>query len=351
MKKKLTVLIAGPLPPPAGGISIHIQRLSYLLQDHVNLNFIDEASTVKPGYFHVKSVNIFGYLKRVSAADVFFIHSGSKVLKKIHILTGRLLGKKIIITIHGYGNRRAWPFRSIDALFFNMAHRIILVNPGIYDKVAVSKHKSTVMHAFLPPVMESEPALPAHISKIIQEARKKNQTIICANASRLDVHNGEDLYGVDMSIDATASLVAANKPVCFIFILTSMENGQEKFNAYRKRIDELSLSGHFFLLQENLSFVKLISESDMVLRPTNADGDALTVREAIYMGKPTLASDVVSRPEGTRLFKTRDAHDLQQKMEDIIKEIHQKSTIPETGTGSNEELKTFYTSLIEELAG
>jgi len=35
------------------------------------------------------------------------------------------------------------------------------------------------------------------------------------------------------------------------------------------------------LIQADLSFVKLIEITDMVLRPTCTDGDALTVRKAL----------------------------------------------------------------------
>ena len=105
MKKKHTVLIAGPLPPPAGGISVHIQRLAHLLNNQFSVDFIDEASTVKPGYFHVKSLNLVQYIRKIAGSQVFFIHSGSRILKKIHILSGRLLGKKVIITETGWPSK------------------------------------------------------------------------------------------------------------------------------------------------------------------------------------------------------------------------------------------------------
>jgi len=73
------------------------------------------------------------------------------------------------------------------------------------------------------------------------------------------------------------------------------------------------------LLNENLSFVRLIEKSDIVLRPTNTDGDALTIREALYLNKTIIASDVVNRPSGTILFKSRDTNDLKMKIIESIK--------------------------------
>ncbi|MEI2749894.1 MAG: hypothetical protein V9E88_14180 [Ferruginibacter sp.] len=66
-----------------------------------------------------------------------------------------------------------------------------------------------------------------------------------------------------------------------------------------------------------------MNSADIVLRPTNTDGDALTIREAIYLNKKIVASDVVERPEGTILFKTRDTNDLEIKIEAAIEQDNQ----------------------------
>jgi len=343
--------MAGPLPPPAGGISIHIQRLAHLLRADFSIDFIDEASTVKPGIFHVRSLNPFAYIKKVRSCQVFFIHSGSRILKKIHILAGRIFGKKVIITLHGYGNRRAWPFRAFDKFFFQLAHKVILVNPGIAQRVQVPAAKTEVRHAFVPPVMESEPPLPGQLVQIIHDARKSGAFIICANASRLDMHNGKDLYGLDMCIKLTSDLKKAGIPICFLFVLTSLEKSGEAYTTYMDEIRKEGLEDRFHLLQTNLSFVRLAAASDMVLRPTNADGDALTVREALYLDKIVLASDVVSRPEGTSLFKTRDQADLFAKTQSLITGFKNQDT---HDTGSSLEqadaYKNWYVKLINQVA-
>ena len=87
MNKKLNVLIAGPLPPPAGGISIHLSRLNHLLKDDFNIDFIDESTERKASFYNIKSLNLYQYFKRIICTDLFFIHSGNKLLKKFHILS------------------------------------------------------------------------------------------------------------------------------------------------------------------------------------------------------------------------------------------------------------------------
>jgi glycosyltransferase involved in cell wall biosynthesis len=46
----------------------------------------------------------------------------------------------------------------------------------------------------------------------------------------------------------------------------------------------------------------VVAAADVFVRPTFADGDAVSVREALGLGCPVLASDVGHRPPGVRLF-------------------------------------------------
>lgn len=346
MNNKLKILITGPIAPPAGGISIHIQRLCYLLQDDFEMDLVDETGLQKPGIFNMRSLQLFTYLKKVKNADLLFVQSGNKLFKKIHIAMAKMFGKKLIITLHGYGPKRPQPFRYMDSCFFNLADRIILVNADIANRVSLAAKKIIVKHAFLPPVMENEPALPIAVSAFINKARTDNAHLVCANASRLDTHQGEDLYGLDMCVEIASRLIAKKIPLRFIYTVSSLESGDDRFQSNLSRIRELGIENEFLLINERLSFVKLVEQCDVVLRPTNTDGDALTVREALYLGKQVLASDVVERPEGTTLFKTRDVNDLEDKLTQIL---NGKVTRIKAGEGTR-ELKAFYTELIRSVA-
>jgi glycosyltransferase involved in cell wall biosynthesis len=52
--------------------------------------------------------------------------------------------------------------------------------------------------------------------------------------------------------------------------------------------------------------LQLIAESDLFVRPNDRDGDALSVREALALGVPVVASDVGSRPPEAILFAAGD---------------------------------------------
>ena len=346
MNTKINVLITGPMPPPAGGISIHLQRLQYLLKDEFNLDFIDESSSKNKLYFNIKSLNLFVYLKKIINTDLVFIHSGNRLFKKLHIIAGKLFGKKVIITIHGYGKKRSFLFRIYDQLIFNLANKIILVNPEIRQKLNLNENKIVIKNAFLPPVLSEEPNLSNAIETRLIAAKQLNKTIICANASRLDSFNGEDLYGLDMSIEATKMLVDAGIPVDVIYIVSSLDAGEEKFQKAQNLIQQYQIQSSFFLINEKASFVKLIEQSDMVIRPTNTDGDSLTIREGLYLNKIVLASDVVQRPQGTKIFKTRNTADLFEQMKELIT---LKNTFNNQSHKAPVENEQFYSTLLNEI--
>ena len=350
MNKKKNILIAGPILPPAGGISIHLQRLQQLLEDEFEFTFIDEASTIKKSVFNIRSLNLIRYFKLIIDADLFFIHSGNKYFKKLHIICGKLFRKKIIITLHGYGNERNYFLKKIDSFYFNLADKIVLVNHQITYKLLLKNSKCIVKHAFLPPAMNMEAALPESISKKINTARSSKSTIICANASKLITFDNQDLYGLDMCLELSKSLSANHYPHFFVFVVTSLSEGMERYENAVNQILKEKMEDHFMLLNKEISFVKLIEQADIVIRPTHTDGDALTIREGLFLQKTVLASDVVIRPEGTILFKNRDQSDLFEKVTSVILDKNMKNESQEKSitTGIQEE-KIFYSNLFKSL--
>ena len=58
----------------------------------------------------------------------------------------------------------------------------------------------------------------------------------------------------------------------------------------------------------------LMNDADMVLRTTLFDGDAISVREALFLGTPVIATDTGERPDGVSLFPIGDKDDLARKI-------------------------------------
>ncbi|MGN6196976.1 MAG: hypothetical protein ACTHOB_18690 [Ginsengibacter sp.] len=314
------VVIIGPVAPPFGGVSVHILRLSQLLKSHFDFDFIDESRTKKSEYFNLRSFNLLKYFNKVKSADLLYINSGKTSLRIFHLLIGKLFAKKMILTIHSFPKTPESVKRPINRIY-NLADQIMIVNEQLKTNLILPENKHVVKEAFIPPV-ENETELLPYISDWLHEKKDKGNTIICANASSLEMYNNEDVYGLDLCISVFDRLRKKNIGVSFIFVVSSIEKNDEKFFEYKNELSRLKLDNEFLLVHERLSFVRVIEMSDIVVRSTNTDGDALTVREGLFLKKPVLTSDVVKRPDGVILFKNRNIDDLELKLENLI---HEKS--------------------------
>jgi len=86
----------------------------------------------------------------------------------------------------------------------------------------------------------------------------------------------------------------------------------------KQRISDKQIEENFLFQTKPCQMYPIIMKSDLFLRPTNTDGDAVSIREALHFKVPAVASDVCPRPEGTILFKCRDIDDLTSKVKEVL---------------------------------
>ena len=65
----------------------------------------------------------------------------------------------------------------------------------------------------------------------------------------------------------------------------------------------------------NEQALAVIRSADVFVRPTSADGDSVSVREALALGVPVVATDAAVRPPGTIVCRAGCAEDLARKVE------------------------------------
>ena len=313
------LLLIGPAPQNIGGISIHIRRLVALVKREYVFDYVDEGHNRYEGVFNLRSGNVFKYLVKILKADIIHIHSGIWMLRALHIIVCRLLfRKRVIVTVHRDPNIE--PHTKLTKWLLKRCNYAILVNKeGFNSMKSEGKCQYVLLPAFLPPDMDVEPQLPNDITKWIENVRiKKNTYLMCSNAWNLVMHNNQDLYGLDMCIEAMVKLKEdKTNQYYLIFVVASNTNQQERMAAYKKQINDNKLEDCILIWEQSISFVRLLQECDLVLRTTNTDGDAVSIREALHFGKPVLASDVVKRPDGVVLFKTRNVEDLTNKIKEL----------------------------------
>lgn len=321
MKKKIAIF--GTYPPPIGGTSIHVKRLSLLLSNEYDVTVYD---TYGSGECNENVISIKNYKKFLllylfnGKDDIIHSHTHSWNERLILSIISKLKRKKIIFTYHSL--REEWDEKRllnkiICKLVFMLSDMNIAVGESIEKKLiewGINKKKVKVIRPFLLPSKKEV----SDFREIdgLEAFLDKHKFIICANASNNNKYKGQDLYGIDMIIDLCYNL-KKEKDIGIVLALTKITD-EKYYSNIKQMIISKGLEGDIFIINENISFLPIIKRSDIFVRPTNTDGFSLSVVEAIYMGVPTVASDIVERYDGTVLFETRNSKDFNDKVMNII---------------------------------
>lgn len=295
---------------------MHIFRFSNLLKDDFDFFFINESPLIinDVKIFNLRSKNIFKYIKTIYASNIIHIHTGVWWLRCLHILISRSLNKKIFVTVHSLSNIQSKKRIFITNLFLKLVNKTIVVSDEI-SQVIKAKDK-VIIPAFIPPNVAEEQKLPREVLSILEN--NKDRKIIVSNAFDLILHKGSDLYGLDLLIEVAKAIKRKKRNYKIIFILGSLTKNINVYESYVRIIEREGLEDCISIVVKSVSFVSLILKSDIVIRATNTDGDALTIREAIYLNKAVIASDIVVRPKGTVLFMNRNSNDLFMKIDEVL---------------------------------
>lgn len=331
----MKINIIGPYPPPYGGISIHIKRLYQKLKV---LNI--ESNIYCPNKININNENIKSLnLKKIVLQFIFFnkneiihLHISGLKIRLIMSLISLLFNKKLIITVHGVSLKEEYnqlnKFGKIIYKFLlNKISYLIVVNSHIKDWCINNKillDKIEVIPAYINPIMNENDYLKINkeVWDFINTSKKKEEKIITANGN-IRFFNNEDLYGLDLLINLIYLLKKANYKVSLVFALLGYKSQTKEERCYfvelLKKIEEYNLENNIFIYKvRDTEYYPILEKSDIFIRPTNTDGDAVSIREAIYLKKPNVASDIVKRPEETILFKSRNIEDLLEKTKFVL---------------------------------
>lgn len=301
--KQTRLLIIAPVPPPRGGVSIHIERFSHQLELlGIVHEILNESRIETSGFKHMRTISPLGYLKTVLQASHIHIHSSNCWVRLAHTTAGWILRRRIIQTFHSSrGAIEALVSRACAAL----SDQVIAVSADVAAQVW---NRAIVAPAFLAPLateFEIEPA----VDDWIQRTKAKGKKLISVSAFNTAQFGEVDLYGIDLILEAFADAAFRSEFGALICISVPAPR-PERLECYRDAIKESGLSEDVLILVGQRPFLGVMSKSDVFVRPTNTDGDALSVREALWLGVACAASDAASRPREALLFRSRDLEDM-----------------------------------------
>jgi len=317
----MNVLLIGDYPPPYGGVAIHVQQLqSFLRSADVEATVLDigkggrQAPDVLPVH---TGVRLLAQLTRFLARGyVPHLHTSGNNPKAWLLAAGvgtaaRLARAGAVITLHsgllpGYlaespGRRR----------FARMAlsgyDRVIAVSEEVADALAGSGVPASRIRVY--PAFCASQVKPGPAPAAFADARARRGPLLAM------AHHPSPVYGRGLMLAALAKLAEKHPRIGLAVFGPGTQSPEFLADAetygVTGRIEDFGELPHDQALG-------LIQGCDTFVRPTTADGDSISVREAMALGVPCVASDVCQRPRGVRLFQAGDAAALAARIDEAL---------------------------------
>jgi len=342
------VIIVGSFPPPHGGQAVHIEELFRHLQ-RSGLAVMTLNTGVN------KEVDVQGVRNVTSSVDPLraLVFDYEAELVHVHAANPDEFGKllpvsvaaavrqfKCVMTIHSgnveaalrqVGAWRRWLSKSI----LHRLDRVICVNETTRKLISSWTASRTLKTIPAYSMQFSERRPPEHIEAFLQ---RHDPLISCVGFF-------EPTYGFDLAIRAIERLAASHDRIGLL-IMGTMHNASE----YAAMIRDRQLDDHV-LLCGNLdrdTCLSIIRRSSLFVRPTLYDGDSISVREALALGTPVVASDTEFRPAGVTLFKRGDLEDMIEKLALLLRKRPTAVTACERDTANLEAVARTYSDVLGE---
>lgn len=276
------LLIIGKVPPPIGGVTVHVKRLLD------KLNLIDYPFSFKilnKKRLWLDLISIRNYKK-------FHLHTSNVYLQFIFALLSKVTKTKSIITFHGDLDRYKGLRSGVVVATIKITDYPIVLNQKSKIKADKINKKSLLISAFIPP--GNEDPLPDDLLQKLNKLKSKCKKVFGTNAHDVsfDKENNE-IYGISDLI------VFFNSNPDFGLIVSDPKG---KYHQFLKK-KGLPINDNIIIVDYKHSFYEVLKQIDGSIRNTSTDGDSLSVKESLFLNKLTFVSDVVSRPKGVIKFK------------------------------------------------
>ena len=280
---KSKILIIGTLPETAGigGVTIHIKRLlDFLQKNNFNFDFVD-----------YKNKSILSLIKEIISHKIVHLHITNPFVMLFLCVIAKIAFTKVILTLHGNLGRYNWLKNSLVNIVVSIVDIPILINKKSYkDGVKLNKN-SKYIPAFIPPILSTK--LDDNIIELLKYLESTKKTICSTNAYNISYDNkGRDIYGIDFLIHEFVSLST------YVLIISDPSGN------YKKRYPEKLPNIYFIEYPHN--YFELLKHISVFIRYTTTDGDSLSVKEALFLNRKVVCTDVVDRPSGVALCKLYD---------------------------------------------
>jgi glycosyltransferase involved in cell wall biosynthesis len=315
--KPIKILVVGDYPPPYGGIAVHVQQLhQFLRREGIESSVLDIGKGGRP------DPDVLPVRSRARYAAQLLRFASRGWLTHLHVTGDNSTAWAVIASVVAAGGAFGLP--PVVTLHSGLFHayldasgarrfRARALLAGCGRVVAVSEQiRSALLRAGVPPAKVAvHPAfcgsqLRASEPPVGFDALGTRYRPLLAMAN-----HPAPLYGRAVMLQALR-LVAEKHPQVGLALFGQGVPGEEL--AAEARAHGVEDRVHDFGELSHPAVLALMKRCDAFVRPTSADGDSISVREALALGVRCVASDAADRPRGVLLFRTGDAVDLAQKI-------------------------------------
>ena len=320
----MKLLLVGPYPPPHGGVSVHVaglkERADRMGMPCRVLNS-DRSAPDSRNYLRTRSSLQFINALVSHSFDGWTIHvhtNGHNTRSWLVALACALAGiagrKPSRLTLHSGMTpeyladsiHRRWLAWMTCRMFGEITCVSLRIRTAL-ESLGLHPEKIEVAHAGNESIESSVSLVKTNGAEPIGDIAKwlqRHRPVLAATGSETPE------YGINLLLDAVGHLSTRFPNVGCVVMGLNNPN----------RSDNVLTVGDI----PHLDCLGLISKADVFVRPTFADGDSISVREALAMNVPVVASDCARRPDGTVLFQTGNSEDLATRLECVLHQYSAK---------------------------
>ncbi len=346
----MRVLQLGPYPPPHGGVQTNLVAIRGFLQSRgipcavINLtrHRREDGDEI---YYPKTAFEVLRLLVRLRY-DIIHLHFGGNLSSRLMLLALAcclMPRSKTVLTFHSGGypsseaGKSAAP-RTFRGFVLRRFDRLIGVNrelENLFRRFGVAASRIRLIYPHAISLDSIEPSLPDFLTRFYQ-----THYPVLVTVSGL-----EPEYDLSLQIDALGE-VRNRFPNAGLMIIGSGSLKSE----VKSWIHSKPYAEHILLCGDIKHSITLraIADSDLFLRTTLYDGDSISVREALLIGTPVIATDNGMRPAGTRLIPRSDTNALKRAIERALTETSAERPAVDAGEQNIEKVFELYQELLKE---
>ena len=345
----MKILQLGPYPPPHGGVQTHVVALvDFLRQRGIPCDVVNLTRFRRPSengiYYPPNAFAVAGHLLS-HRYDIIHLHIGGRIWPQqlaLALACFALPGTRCVFTFHSGGypssaEGRSANARTLRAFVLRRFDGLIAVNEEIaqfFRTLGVDGRRIHVISPYLGFGTHAlgQGSLPVQVSEFMA----------AHDPVLISVGGLEPEYDVSLQMKALG-IIRTRHPKAGLLVAGSGSLDQ----AVRKECSQLPYAENILVYGDlaHGAALQAMQSSDISLRTTWYDVDAISVREALQLGVPVIATDNGLRPAGTHLIPARDLDALVATVEEILNHPPPRTPVASQSDRNLEEVLTVYKQL------